>query len=523
MSELPEAAPAASPPESPAPPRIANVANVLTLIRIALVPAFVVLFWYGGSQQVSWRAAAVGVFLLAALTDRWDGHLARSRNLVTNFGKIADPIADKALIGAALICLSARGELHWSVTGVVLGRELIVTLVRLAVIRRQVMAASQGGKLKTVTQVAAIAGYLLPPEWLMRLPWFATFITILMIVAVAITVATGADYILQARAIVKRSRPEPPASASESQPAKPAKPKRTKTAAVVPEPAAPSSSEEPLETSPTVAVAPSKTQPQKKTAGLGAAGPEVKPPVPSVPAAKSVSGSPAAAEPNPKTTGTPVKPAKLTAKASSITAKGAASSAQPAAAQPPKTAAAPNKPPDTKTPPASRPQPATSSSAAVPAAATPASDESVKPSRSVEGWPEPGATRSPLSKTRSPQPIPPHQDAPEWRQLRTVAQAKEKGSERSAARPTPAVPPKTTPNPRPAVPRTPTLQTPKPTSSLTAKPVSTPPQTPSPSSAPQANTTVDEATAAAQARLEELKRRIGWKSGPTTGSSNKGE
>jgi len=168
-----------------------NVANVLTMVRIVLVPVFVVFLFAGGT---AWRLAALGTFGVASLTDLLDGRLARSRGLVTDFGKIADPVADKALTGAALIGLSALGELPWWVTGVIMFRELGVTALRFWVIRWGVIAASRGGKLKTLLQVVAICLYLLPatlsPPELVR--------ELFMAAAVVVTVVTGVDYVLQA-------------------------------------------------------------------------------------------------------------------------------------------------------------------------------------------------------------------------------------------------------------------------------------------------------------------------------------
>jgi len=139
-----------------------NIANALTVFRLVLVPVFVVALFHGGGHLDGWRVAAWGVFALASITDRFDGDIARKRGLVTEFGKLADPIADKALIGAALIGLSALGELWWWVTIVILVREVGVTLLRFWVIRHGVIAASRGGKLKTVVQSLAIGLYILP-------------------------------------------------------------------------------------------------------------------------------------------------------------------------------------------------------------------------------------------------------------------------------------------------------------------------------------------------------------------------
>ena len=142
-------------------PGLWNVANVLTAVRIALVPVFVACLLAGGT---TWRLLALAAFCIASLTDFLDGRLARQRGLVTDFGKIADPVADKALTGAALICLSALGELPWWVTGLILFREIGVTALRFWVIRRGVIAASRGGKLKTLLQIIAICLYILPPR-----------------------------------------------------------------------------------------------------------------------------------------------------------------------------------------------------------------------------------------------------------------------------------------------------------------------------------------------------------------------
>jgi CDP-diacylglycerol--glycerol-3-phosphate 3-phosphatidyltransferase len=168
-----------------------NVANVLTVIRILLVPVFVACLLAGSTAS---RLAALATFCVASLTDLLDGRLARSRGLVTDFGKIADPVADKALTGAALICLSALGELPWWVTGVIMFREVGVTVLRFWVIRHGVIAASRGGKAKTLLQVIAICLYVLPaslsPPAIVR--------ELIMTAAVVVTVVTGADYVLQA-------------------------------------------------------------------------------------------------------------------------------------------------------------------------------------------------------------------------------------------------------------------------------------------------------------------------------------
>jgi CDP-diacylglycerol---glycerol-3-phosphate 3-phosphatidyltransferase len=172
-------------------PGLVNAANVLTIVRILLVPVFVVCLVAGGT---GWRLTALAVFAVASVTDLVDGKVARSRGLVTDFGKIADPIADKALTGAALISLSALGELPGWVTALILIREVGVTLLRFAVIRRGVIAASPGGKLKTLLQVAAICLYVLPAS----LSPPAVVKEVVMGAAVVVTLVTGADYVVRA-------------------------------------------------------------------------------------------------------------------------------------------------------------------------------------------------------------------------------------------------------------------------------------------------------------------------------------
>jgi CDP-diacylglycerol--glycerol-3-phosphate 3-phosphatidyltransferase len=183
----------ANPREVTAPPPvgIVNVANVLTVVRIFLVPVFVFCLAQGGT---AWRLGALAAFGGASFTDFLDGQLARKRGLVTDFGKIADPIADKALTGAALITLSALGELPWWVTGLILVREFGITAMRFAVIRRGVIAASQGGKLKTLLQIIAICLYVLPAS--AGLP--ALVKEVVMAAALVVTLVTGVDYVVRA-------------------------------------------------------------------------------------------------------------------------------------------------------------------------------------------------------------------------------------------------------------------------------------------------------------------------------------
>ncbi len=180
------------------PPPLLNIANVLTGVRLLLVPVFLVVLFVEDGTDTGWRLAATGVFVLAAITDRFDGELARSRGLVTAFGTIADPIADKALTGAALIGLSVLAQVPWWVTIVIMGRELGITLLRFWVLRHGIIPASRGGKAKTLCQAIAIGLFLLPLDvvgaagavWALR--WAVLGL------AIALTVGTGVDYVLRA-------------------------------------------------------------------------------------------------------------------------------------------------------------------------------------------------------------------------------------------------------------------------------------------------------------------------------------
>lgn len=170
--------------------RIANLANVLTLIRLVLVPVFLLALFAGGGHETPWRITAFAIFAVACITDRLDGLLARNYGMATEFGAFADPIADKMLIGSALVGLSMLSELPWWVTVLILVREVGVTLLRLAVIRRGVIPASWGGKLKTFVQAVAIGLFVLPLSG----P-FLTAAWVLMAAAIVLTVVTGLDYV----------------------------------------------------------------------------------------------------------------------------------------------------------------------------------------------------------------------------------------------------------------------------------------------------------------------------------------
>lgn len=180
-------------------PGLRNAANTLTVLRLLLVPAFVWFLLGGGTGD---RIVAFVAFAVASVTDFLDGKLARRQGTVTDFGKMADPIADKALTGAALITLSYLGELPWWVTAVILFRELAVTGLRFWVLRHGVMAASRGGKIKTLLQIIAISLYVLPLHAdLLR--------EIFLAAALVATVVTGVDYLARALRMRRAGLPTP--------------------------------------------------------------------------------------------------------------------------------------------------------------------------------------------------------------------------------------------------------------------------------------------------------------------------
>jgi len=170
-----------------------NVANALTVFRLVLVPFFALALFASDGESHGWRIVACLVFVVASFTDLVDGDIARKRGLITEFGKLADPIADKALIGTALVSLSMLGDLNWWITVVILFREVGVTLLRFWVIRHGVIPASRGGKVKTMLQALGIGLLVLPLSGLGH----AIAVTV-MAVAVVLTVITGLDYISRA-------------------------------------------------------------------------------------------------------------------------------------------------------------------------------------------------------------------------------------------------------------------------------------------------------------------------------------
>jgi CDP-diacylglycerol---glycerol-3-phosphate 3-phosphatidyltransferase len=197
---VPDPVEAAGSPE-PAPIPVLNIANALTTLRVLLVPVFGAFLVASELTHSGWLIAATIAFAVASITDYVDGWIARRRNLVTSFGKVADPIADKALIGTALVLLSAHDVVPWWVTVLILVREVGITAMRFLVLRHGVIPASPGGKLKTMLQSIGIGWLLLPlPDALAEIGLWVVY------AAMVVTVVTGFDYVIRA---VRLSRAHP--------------------------------------------------------------------------------------------------------------------------------------------------------------------------------------------------------------------------------------------------------------------------------------------------------------------------
>ena len=208
MNDRVEAGASQQPSAEPSP---WNVPNALTVLRILMVPLFLVFLLADGGNDVTLRWWALVVFLVAMFTDFVDGYLARRNNLITNFGKIADPIADKSLMAAALIGLAIIAELPWWVPVIILVREFGITVLRFFMIRIAVMPASRGGKVKTVLQTAAIGLFLLVFPLSAVLPSVVyvillVFAWIIMTAAIVVTIVTGVDYCVQAAKLYKDAK-----------------------------------------------------------------------------------------------------------------------------------------------------------------------------------------------------------------------------------------------------------------------------------------------------------------------------
>lgn len=181
-----------------------NLPNALTTLRILMVPFYGWALLVEGGDSVTWRTVAWAIFFVAMVTDKVDGDIARARNLITNFGKIADPIADKALTGMAFVGLSIIMDTWWmwTITIVVLVREWSVTLLRLSVLKRVVIAAAQSGKWKTTAQALSLGFLTLPllevgdeVSWL-EVPGEVVYVIalVLLVVAFALTLWSGYEF-----------------------------------------------------------------------------------------------------------------------------------------------------------------------------------------------------------------------------------------------------------------------------------------------------------------------------------------
>lgn len=203
--------------ETPAPttPSNWNLPNALTTLRIVLVPFYGWALLYDGGDSVTWRTVAWAIFFVAMVTDKVDGDIARARNLVTDFGKIADPIADKAITGMAFIGLSIIMDTWWmwTITVVVLVREWAVTILRLSVLTAVVIAAAQSGKWKTAAQALALGLLSLPllevDGWL-DVPGEVTYVVAiaLLLVAFVLTIWSGYEFfrdVWKQRATIRKS------------------------------------------------------------------------------------------------------------------------------------------------------------------------------------------------------------------------------------------------------------------------------------------------------------------------------
>ena len=174
-----------------------NIANIITVVRILIAPVFLWMVLIDGGDDGLWRWAAGLLFIAAIATDGIDGALARNRNLVTTSGILLDPIADKVLIGGALVGLALVADLPWWVVAVILTREVGITLLRFFFLADRVIPASRGGKLKTILQAVTVSSWLVP-TWVFLGDWVGVLNWVLMGLVILVTLATGVDYLVKA-------------------------------------------------------------------------------------------------------------------------------------------------------------------------------------------------------------------------------------------------------------------------------------------------------------------------------------
>jgi CDP-diacylglycerol--glycerol-3-phosphate 3-phosphatidyltransferase len=176
---------------------IFNLPNIITMARILFVPLFIWTLVEFNNPESPLRWISVLTFIIIMSSDGVDGAIARKRGLITNLGKLLDPIADKALLGGALVTLSVLGEVSWWVTAIIMLRELGITAYRFVVIRKEVVAASSGGKLKTIFQ-GIMVGFVVSPLTAWFGDWYLIFESALVFVATLLTVTTGVQYMYAA-------------------------------------------------------------------------------------------------------------------------------------------------------------------------------------------------------------------------------------------------------------------------------------------------------------------------------------
>ena len=183
---------------------IFNLPNIITMARILFVPLFIWTLVEFNNPESPMRWISVLTFIIIMASDGVDGAIARKRGLITNLGKLLDPIADKALLGGALVTLSVLGEVSWWVTAIIMVRELGITAYRFVVIRKEVVAASSGGKLKTIFQ-GIMVGFVVSPLTAWFGDWYLIFESALVLFATLLTVSTGVQY-MYAAAVARRDR-----------------------------------------------------------------------------------------------------------------------------------------------------------------------------------------------------------------------------------------------------------------------------------------------------------------------------
>ena len=167
--------------------------NLITVLRVAFVPVGAFALFKNGGDDPMWQYISWTIFFILGLSDILDGKLARSRGAVTELGKFLDPVADKLMLGTAMVSLSILGRMPWWITVVILTREIGVTILRLSVLKRGVIPANKGGKIKAMMQSFGVGFYVLPLS--PSLFWFRDGF---MYIAIILTILTGVYYVKSA-------------------------------------------------------------------------------------------------------------------------------------------------------------------------------------------------------------------------------------------------------------------------------------------------------------------------------------